>query len=409
MPNGGRVSFRYLESIDDANEWQGRNVTDAWVEEAGQYPTPAPIDRLYGVLRSSSGVPVQLILTANPGGAGQHWIRDRYRLHPFPARPQLVTRTLANGAIHKMAVIPSRLTDNKLLLAADPGYINRLHLVGSAELVRAWLEGDWSAVEGAFFDGWSERRHVVRPFVVPPYWLRFRSMDWGFASPFSVGWWAVVGDDFTAENNAGDEVRLPRGCLVRYREWYGRSVDGAGLRLTAEEVGRGVAQREIVARTEKGEPIFENVTYGVLDPSAFKQDGGPSIAERMFTATNGKASFRAADNTRVGPRGAMGGWDQVRARLKGDLEGHPMLVVFSTCADTIRTLPVLQHDPDKPEDLDTDSEDHAADEVRYGCMSRPWTQPKPKERDTKINTRRPTLNEIMAEHDRMNKLTGNRI
>src|SRR5262245_30087828 len=139
MPNGGRVSFRYLESVDDANEWQGRNVTDAWVEEARQYPTPTPIDRLFGVLRSSAGVPVQLILTANPGGAGQHWIRDRYRLHPFPASPQIVTRTLANGAIHKMAVIPSRVTDNKLLLTADPGYINRLHLVGSAELVRAWL------------------------------------------------------------------------------------------------------------------------------------------------------------------------------------------------------------------------------------------------------------------------------
>ena len=38
MPNGGRVSFAYLDSVDDAQEYQGRNVTDAWVEEAGQYP-----------------------------------------------------------------------------------------------------------------------------------------------------------------------------------------------------------------------------------------------------------------------------------------------------------------------------------------------------------------------------------
>jgi len=49
-----------------------------------------------------------------------------------------------------------------------------------------------------------------------------------------------------------------------------------------------------------------------------------------------------------------------------------MLVCFSTCVDSIRTIPVLQHDPDRPEDLDTDAEDHAADDWRYGCMSRPY-------------------------------------
>jgi hypothetical protein len=58
-----------------------------------------------------------------------------------------------------------------------------------------------------------------------------------------------------------------------------------------------------------------------------------------------------------------------------------MIVTFSTCADSIRTIPFLQHDPDKPEDLMTDSEDHAADEWRYACMSRPYVRtiekPKP--------------------------------
>ena len=86
MPNGGRVAFAYLDRMSDANEYQGRNVTDAWVEEVGQYPDAAPIDRLFGVLRSAHGVPVQLVLTGNPGGSGQHWIKSRYRLAPFPRR-----------------------------------------------------------------------------------------------------------------------------------------------------------------------------------------------------------------------------------------------------------------------------------------------------------------------------------
>lgn len=195
-------------------------------------------------------------------------------------------------------------------------------------------------------------------------------MDWGSASPFSVGWWAVVGDDFTGQG--GDGLALPRGCLVRYREWYGASEPGVGLKLTAEEVARGIRARE-AGDYDNGKPL---VSYGVLDPSAFAEDGGPSIAERM--AREG-VSFRRADNKRVPAAGAMGGWDQLRARLKGDLDGRPMVVCFSTCLDSIRTIPVLQHDPDRPEDLDTDAEDHAADDWRYGCMSRPYvpTTPKP--------------------------------
>jgi hypothetical protein len=117
----------------------------------------------------------------------------------------------------------------------------------------------------------------------------------------------------------------------------------------------------------------------VLDPAAFSEDGGPSIAERI-NAELIKAKlvpFRPADNKRVPARGALGGWDQMRARLVGDDDGLPMLVTFSTCVDFIRTVPALQHDPDKPEDVDSDMEDHAPDEGRYACMSRPWIKPAP--------------------------------
>ena len=48
-----------------------------------------------------------------------------------------------------------------------------------------------------------------------------------------------------------------------------------------------------------------------------------------------------------------------------------MLYVFSNCKAFIRTMPLLQYDEHKPEDLDTDGEDHVADEVRYFCMARP--------------------------------------
>jgi hypothetical protein len=419
MPHGGRVSFAYLENEDDADQYQGRNVTDAWVEEGGLYPRSGPIDRLFGVLRSAHGVPVQLIITANPGGAGQLWLRDRYQLVPFPLKARLLTRKLPDGSSHHVAVIPSRLENNKILLSRDPGYKSRLYLVGSKQLVKAWLDGDWTAIEGAFFDCWSEKQHVIAPFAIPDAWLRFRSGDWGSASPFSFGWWAVVQDDFELpgsyaakvarfldssdadaasaanDSRAVSSTVLPRGALVRYREDYGASGPGKGLKLAAEQVGARIA------KAEKGDP---RLAYAVLDPSAFKEDGGPSIAERInkVLLDNKPAlpAFRAADNSRV-PRtqgrdrgGPMGGWDAVRGRMIGTAKidddglfdwstGRPLIYFFSTCKDSIRTIPTLQHDPARAEDLDTKSEDHCADDVRYACLSRPWLKEtmKPEEPD----------------------------
>ena len=358
FPGGGRLRFRPLERVQDADKYQGQNVTDACIEEAGLYPDSKPIDRLQGVLRSAHGVPTQLILTGNPGGAGQSWIKQRY-IDPNPRGMSIIKRKLRNGAEHRYVFIPSRIADNKILLTNDPGYINRLHLVGSEQLVQAWLDGDWNAIEGAFFDCWS-KRNIIDPIPVPKDWWRFRAGDWGFAKPFSIGWWAVVGDDLRVRPG----LVLPRGCLVRYREWYGCKVDqpNTGLRLTAEEVAAGVKERE----------NGDKVETGVMDPSAFAEDGGPSIAERM---SNTGINFSRADNKRVGIEGALGGWDMMRSRIRGEDDERPMIACFSTCRESIRTIPSLQHDPDRLEDLDTEGEDHAADEWRYACMSRPWMPP----------------------------------
>lgn len=371
FPGGGRLRFRPLERVQDADKYQGQNVSDVCIEEAGIYPDPKPIDRIFGILRSAKGVPTQLILTGNPGGAGQHWIKQRY-INPAPDGMKMLTRKLPNGAEHRYVFIPSRIQDNKLLMHNDPEYINNLYMVGSEQLVKAWLSGDWNAVEGAFFDCWDAGKHVVRPFSIPADWARFRSMDWGSAKPFSVGWWAIVQDDFPHDGKV-----IPRGAIVRYREWYGCKLGEAntGLKLTAEEVGRGIAEREGAKFDPNSkklvQPPTEKIGYGVLDPAAFSEDGGPSIAERLSAATDYKVGFRAADNKRVSQKGAMGGWDQMRGRMKGDGE-RPALYVFSTCVDFIRTVPALQHDKDRPEDLDTEAEDHVADEARYGCMSRPY-------------------------------------
>ena len=359
---GGRLRLRPLERVQDADKYQGQNLTDAVIEEAGLYPSPAPIDRLWGAMRSGAGIPISMLLTGNPGGAGQHWIKERY-ITPWPAGNRVMEIILPNGSIHRRIFIPSFVRDNKILLEKDPEYINRLYMVGHPTLVKAWLDGDWDAVEGAFFTEWSHAKHVIRPFPIPKEWLRYCSMDWGSAKPFSVGWHAICGDDIKIN---GKMIR--RGCAVRYREWYGRGQQyNEGLKMTVEEVAEGIKRRE---GWKDGKPNpEEHIKFRVADPNIFKTDGGPSHGERFSKAG---IHFGPADNRRLPEVGHMVGWDLVRARLKGEA-GDPMLVVFDTCTDLIRTIGVVQHDKTKPEDLDTESEDHALDEERYFCASRPFT------------------------------------
>ena len=367
FPNGARLKFEYLERTNDAANYQGHSYSDLFFEELTNWASPDPINMLRATLRSGAGIPCQFHATANPGGPGHQWVKARY-IDPCPEGGKMLweeyTNPFTKETVQMSRVfIPSKLSDNPTLMA-DPSYVARLYQSGSAELVRAWLHGDWNIVDGAFFDCWSPESHIVRPFHIPADWLRFRSCDWGSAKPFSVGWWTVCPDTFTTP----DGHVIPRGAVVRYREWYGVAKDpngevkpDVGLKLTAEEVADGIRSRD----------EDDTIAYSVIDPAAFSQDGGPSIVERM------KINFRRADNKRAGTRGAMGGWDQMRARMVGEDLGDPhgqlpMMFVFSTCTDFIRTVPALQHDSSRPEDLDTSAEDHAADEARYGLMSRPY-------------------------------------
>jgi len=382
-PKGGRLRFTYLDSDSDADAYQGHSYTRLYPEEMGTFPNEAPINKMTATLRSGHGVPCQMKGTCNPGGPGHQWVKARYKLDTHPFGMEVFRYEFENPftkkKIEKTRVfIPSKVVDNKFL---GDDYVANLFQVGSANLVKAWLEGDWSVIEGAFFPEWSTEKHVIPPFQIPDSWLRFRSGDWGSARPFSIGWWAVVGDDHRIggpEIGGGPARILPRGSLVRYREWYGASAPNVGLKLPAEEVADGIIARETdEPRDLEGKSA---ISYGVLDPSCFDADGGPCIAERMASR---KVFFRRADNKRTARVGAIGGWDQVRARLVGDGE-RPMMYFFSTCRDSIRTLPALQHDQNKPEDVDTENEDHAPDEIRYACMSRPYVKDNPIRKQGKI-------------------------
>ena len=365
MPGGARLKFVYLERDSDAEEYQGHNYTRVYVEEVTNFPSPGPIDKLRATLRSGAGVPVGMRLTGNPGGPGHNWVKKRY-IDPNPAGYQLIKESCdveIDGETQTVNLervfIPSKLGDNMLLLRNDPTYVLRLRQSGSEALVKAWLEGNWDIVDGAYFTELDEQLHGRPADIIrwaTPGTIRFRSFDWGSAKPFSVGWWAICDGTWPKDNP------LPFGAIFRYREWYGASGINKGLGSTADVVAKEILRQE----------AGERIRYAVADPAIFIRNGGPSIAESMA-----QCRWRRADNKR------LPGWEALRQRIVGEQqiiehEGQaftthvPMLYAADECEDFWRTMPTLQHDDKNPEDLDTDGEDHVADEVRYACMSRPW-------------------------------------
>lgn len=160
FPDGATLKMRSLDRDEDASKYQGHSYDWVGVDEAGNFPDASPIDKMRGTMRSAHGVPCVMRATANPGGVGQQWIKERY-IDPAPPMTPF-----QDGTTWRV-FIPSRLRDNRKLLDADPHYVDRLKSSGPAWLVRAWLDGDWSSSAGKDFFPQSDLLIDGKPAVVP--------------------------------------------------------------------------------------------------------------------------------------------------------------------------------------------------------------------------------------------------
>jgi hypothetical protein len=372
--NGSKIYLCHCKDEKDRFKYQGAEIHVLIIDELTAFT-----EIIYRFLRGRvrmvginlpseyAGRFPRILASSNPGNIGHHWVKAAFIDDASPLELRAMNDN-EGGMVRQY--IPARLDDNPSMASDDPNYRARLRGLGSDALVKAMEDGDWNVVAGAYFANWSTERHVIRPFAIPAHWTRFGSFDWGSARPFSMGWWAV------SDGNRLPDGRLyPTGAMIRYREWYGASGPNEGLRLQVADIAKGIKDYE------RGEP---KIDFRVADPACWKSEGGPSIAEAMLGQG---IVFRQADNSRVS------GWTQMRGRLDGDEDSGPMLYVFDTCAAFIRTIPALQHDPHKPEDVDSDGEDHAGDEARYACMARPWTR-HPKVQHPMRGTGQMTVNEM---------------
>lgn len=371
--NGAQIMFTAIQSADQLDFFLGSQFTELSVEEATSFPFISElIDKLNGCLRSPHGIKCTMFMTSNPGGPGHNYIKTRY-ISPEPMGGVPIKD---HEDADTKVFIPSNVDDNQVLMQNDPAYRQKLESIEDPNLRRAWLFGDWDVILGGFFDDiWNQQKSkiILPPFRPPKHWDRLVGFDWGSARPFSVGWYAISGGEYIPELGKA----IPRGSLVRFAEWYGCVKDqpNTGIRMESRDVARRIIDME-----ERYGFLGNGMVDRIADPAIFKQEDGPSIAEKM--AEQGVV-FRRGDNKRVP------GWDVMRSLMRGEMSDwetmqnddgeqviinavyEPRLYITENCKAWIRTVPVLEREEKDPEDVDTDGEDHIADETRYVCASRP--------------------------------------
>jgi len=368
--NGSAIHLRHCQYETDLAKYQSAEIHVLAIDEATHFS-----ESMYRFLRGRvriGGLKVpeahkgkfpRILLGSNPGGIGHNWVKATW-IDPGP--PLSVWRAPASEGGMLRQFIPARLADNPTLTENDPNYSERLDGLGSSELVRALRDGDWNIVAGgALDDVWAESVHVIEPFEIPASWRIDRSFDWGSSKPYSVGWWAESNGETVKH---GERVLwFPKGSLIQIGELYGwNGRPNEGCRKLAVEVARDVLAAED-AMGLKG-----RVHAGPADSAIFAVENGTSIADDMA-----RVGVRWEESEK-GPGSRASGLERVRKYLKTALS-KPMegagLFFFDTCRHSVRTLPSIPRDKKKPDDVDTNAEDHAYDMVRYRVNAEPPASP----------------------------------
>lgn len=372
--NGARVWLCHCQHEKDMFKYQGAEIHVLMIDELTHFT-----ERIYRYLRGRcrlgglkipakyQGLFPRVLNGSNPGGVGHTFVRRMFvnGASPMGLRPM----DKGEGGMLRQ-YIPAKLEDNPTLLENDPGYLLKLEGLGSSDLVKAMKEGDWNIVAGgALDDVWREELLVLPRFKVPAGWRLDRSLDWGSAKPFSVGWWAEA-DGTEAKIRMPDGTELVfcpvKGSLVRVAEWYGSPEVGSnvGLRLGSREVARGVKEREEVLRRLGW--ITGDVNPGPADNSIWTKDDDSSDSVGKIMAGEGVV-WTPSDKT---PGSRKVGLQLVRDRMINAFKREGPGIYFMDCCHASRaTLPVLPRDTKDPEDVDSASEDHCYDEVRYRVLS----------------------------------------
>lgn len=333
FPNGSTIEFAYMKKESDVFNYQGAEYDFIYWDELTHFTWTQykyMVSRLRG---TNPNIRRQIKAATNPGGVGHAWVKERFIDIGDPEKIHYPEPTADEPKPGPRTFIPATIHDNQALVKNDPDYLRRLENLPEA-LRKQLLYGDWDSFDGMAFSEWNREIHVCKPFTIPREWRRFRAIDYGRTNPFCCLWFAI---DY-------------EGDLWVYKELY-----KAGLNASDQA-------KEIVDMSKD-----EDIRYTILDTACWiKNQHGESIAE---TYEKNGVYCEQAEKDRINGKNRVHEWLKVYTDSEG--KKFSRVHIFENCKNLIRTLPALPLDPRRPEDIDTDAEDHPYDAFRYGVMSRP--------------------------------------
>jgi hypothetical protein len=438
LPNGSMIHFCHAQYEKDVMIYHGAEIHLLLIDELTTF-TEFQYTYLRNRVRTTLDIPPQyrhkipgIACATNPGGVGHEYCKrifvdfclldsqqtelDKAEGMPvYEHHSKRTEGTISYGLVQAedkdggmlRAYIPGLLEDNQILMRQDPGYINRVRAM--PEPYRsAYLEGDWEIFIGQMFS-FNQRDHVCKPMAIPKNAPVYMTFDWGFGKPFSVGWWWVDADN----------------RVFRFAEWYGwNGQPDHGMRLTDSQIAEGIIEREFKLGLRDPETGMEReMIYRLAGPDCFSKKPdykgggqGKSTAEVFSEPRIVHELMCEGIILSPGDPSRELKVRQFHERLRVKDGEMPMMLIYDSCKHFIRTIPLLQQDELKPEDVDTKMEDHVYDEACHILMNRPLSLEYPSPRTTAYQRRIDQLKRgrvnsyeyvaTMEQQHEMNRLTG---
>ena len=326
-----------LRNLDDPSKYASVEFAAILVEELTKN-TADKFEDLRTRMRFPGVEDRKFVGATNPGQVGHGWVK-RLWVKPDTEHPDYEQA--------KFTFIQSKYSDNK----HNPSdYGDQLRSIKDEQKRKALLDGDWDVFEGQYFEEWRHDVHVVPSFIPQRGALIVGGMDWGRSSRPSHK---------TAFYFSLDVVE----------KVFWQDISFYRCRTFMEVTGKDKTPREWADEIKEQMKFFgltmKEVAWVRGDPAMFKkkEDGSDGIAEEF--ASYG-IRMMPANNDR------LNGWEMLHKWLSIAPDGRAYWEVAENCKNLVRTLPELIHDENRPEDVDTEGEDHPGDAERYKHIHLKW-------------------------------------
>jgi hypothetical protein len=349
--NGSRIIAGHFQNEKDIDAYLGLEYDIIGIEEATtltsrKYQDITTCCRSSKVLADGRLWRPRMYSTTNPGGVGHAWYRTKF-VAPMLERRETDTR-----------FIPARVTDNRW---NNPDYVRVLEgLTGWQK--RAWLDGDWDIAAGQYFTTFRRDVHVIEDFDDMRAVEWFAALDYGFAhyTVALLGCRDGDGNTFIVDEHA-ERLWLPQRHAAAIAAMISRH------KMNGVVAMRGLRRLSLRSQEEvQTRPLaLSDLRRFVAGADVFSRQGDGSTVAQQYERLGIRLKPASMDR--------LNGWAELMQGFGDPEHGiRPTLFIHQRCKRLVETIPTLQHDPNRPEDVlkvDADEDgiggDDAADCLRY--------------------------------------------